>query len=144
MPDTGADPAAASKAVRSPAVDLLTRLRVHDSRLLLTERDVRRLAPSVTVWLERGVPATAVERTLTTGLPLEPIRHPAAFLERRLTADLPPLLPVPRPHTPGPQTPGPRTPDPLQTCDGCERAFRAPRAGRCRDCRAGSADPVAA
>ncbi|RSN44325.1 DNA-binding protein, partial [Streptomyces sp. WAC 04229] len=75
---------------RTAATDLLARLRLHDSRLLLTERDVRRLAPSVTVWLERGVPATAVERTLAAGLPQEPIRHPAAFLERRLTADLPP------------------------------------------------------
>ncbi|MGV9286586.1 helix-turn-helix domain-containing protein [Streptomyces sp. NPDC003719] len=130
-PDTERAPAPG--AGRSPASDLLTRLRLHDSRLLLTERDVRRLVPSVTVWLERGVPATAVERTLTTGLPQEPIRHPAAFLERRLTADLPPALPASRPPAPGP-----RTPDPLQTCDGCERAFRAPRPGRCRDCRAGS------
>ncbi|MEJ1200642.1 MULTISPECIES: helix-turn-helix domain-containing protein [unclassified Streptomyces] len=123
-----------------PAAGLLARLRVHDSRLLLTERDVRRLAPAVTAWLERGVPATAVERTLTAGLPQEPIRHPAAFLERRLTADLPPALPAPRPSVAGP-----RRPDPLQTCDGCERAFRAPRPGRCRDCRASSpTDHVAA
>ncbi|MFF8095913.1 helix-turn-helix domain-containing protein [Streptomyces sp. NPDC016675] len=127
-----ADPAPAARApLRTPATDLLTRLRVHDPRLLLTERDVRRLAPRVTVWLERGVPASAVERTLTAGLPQEPIRHPAAFLERRLTADLPPALPAPLPHIPGP-----RAADPFQTCDGCERAFRAPRPGRCRDCRA--------
>ncbi|MGI5394340.1 helix-turn-helix domain-containing protein [Streptomyces sp. CA-251251] len=124
---------------RGPAADVLTRLRVHDSRLLLAEREVRRLVPSVAAWLERGVPATAVERVLTTGLPQEPIRHPAAFLERRLTAGLPPVLPASRPRTPGPSTP-----DPLQTCDGCERAFRAPRAGRCRDCRASSADHRAA
>ncbi|MDQ0404511.1 MULTISPECIES: helix-turn-helix domain-containing protein [unclassified Streptomyces] len=124
---------------RTPASDLLTRLRLHDSRLLLTERDVRRLAPSVTVWLERGVPASAVERALAAGLPQEPIRHPAAFLERRLTADLPPFLPAPRP-----EAPGPRLPDPLQTCDGCERAFRAQRPGRCRDCREGGARGYAA
>ncbi|MCX2927653.1 hypothetical protein [Streptomyces sp. NEAU-W12] len=24
---------------------------------------------------------------------------------------------------------------PFQTCDGCERAFRAPEPGHCRDCR---------
>ncbi|MPY46495.1 helix-turn-helix domain-containing protein, partial [Streptomyces phyllanthi] len=24
---------------------------------------------------------------------------------------------------------------PLQNCDGCDRAFRAPEPGRCRDCR---------
>ncbi|MFE2050023.1 helix-turn-helix domain-containing protein [Streptomyces sp. NPDC059459] len=126
-----ADPGPVPGAVRTPAADLLARLRVHDSRLLLTERDVRRLAPYVTVWLERGVPATAVERTLTAGLPQEPIRHPAAFLERRLTTDLPPVLPAPRP-----QAPGRLLPDPLQTCDGCERAFRSPLPGRCRGCRA--------
>ncbi|MGZ3116132.1 helix-turn-helix domain-containing protein [Streptomyces sp. H62] len=129
--EAGADPGPAPETVRSPAADLLARLRVHDSRLLLTERDVRRLAPCVTVWLECGVPATAVERTLTAGLPQEPIRHPAAFLERRLTTDLPPVLPAPRP-----QAPGRLLPDPLQTCDGCERAFRSPLPGRCRDCRA--------
>ncbi|MFB7085558.1 helix-turn-helix domain-containing protein [Streptomyces sp. NPDC056296] len=140
--DRRVDPAANPAADRrvDPAVGLLARLRVHDSRLLLTERDVRRLAPAVMTWLERGVPATAVERTLTAGLPQEPIRHPAAFLERRLTADLPPALPAPRPSVAGP-----RLPDPLQTCDGCERAFRAPRPGRCRDCRASSpTDQVAA
>ncbi|MFA3876514.1 helix-turn-helix domain-containing protein [Streptomyces sp. MMCC 100] len=121
---------AADPAANPVATELLARLRVHDSRLLLTERDVRRLAPAVMAWLERGVPPTAVERTLTAGLPQEPIRHPAAFLERRLTSDLPPALPAPR--TPAPAS---RRPDPLQTCDGCERAFRASRPGRCRDCR---------
>ncbi|MFH9730486.1 hypothetical protein [Streptomyces sp. NPDC017260] len=90
--------------------------------------------PLVTVWLERGVPATAVERVLTSGLPQEPIRHPAAFLERRLTADLPPVLPTPRPVTPSAARP-----DPLQTCDDCDRAFRAPQPGHCRDCREGRA-----
>ncbi|MEU1045925.1 helix-turn-helix domain-containing protein [Streptomyces sp. NPDC005897] len=124
-PVPAADPA-------DPAAVLLARLRLLDSRLLLTERDVRRLAPAVTEWLGRGVPATAVERTLTAGLPQEPIRHPAAFLERRLTADLPPALPA----VPRPSAAAPRRPDPLQTCDGCERAFRAPGPGRCRDCRA--------
>ncbi|MGC9408116.1 helix-turn-helix domain-containing protein [Streptomyces sp. DZ1-3] len=129
-PEARPAPAAPGADGTTPASALLARLRLHDSRLLLTERDVRRLAPSVTVWLERGVPASAVERTLTAGLPQDPIRHPAAFLERRLTADLPPPLPAPRP-----QAPAPRHPDPLQTCDGCERAFRAPHPGHCRDCR---------
>lgn len=50
------------------------------TRLLLSERDVHRLAPAVTAWLERGVPAEAVRRALTTGLPSAPIQHPAAFL----------------------------------------------------------------
>ncbi|CAM5643721.1 DNA-binding protein OS=Streptomyces glaucescens OX=1907 GN=SGLAU_14855 PE=4 SV=1 [Streptomyces glaucescens] len=114
----------------SAATDILTRLRAHDSRLLLSERDVHRLAPAVMAWLDRGVPATAVERTLAAGLPEDPIRHPAAFLSRRLTT----LLPPPLPAAPRPPATGPR-PNPLQTCDGCERAFRAPQPGRCRDCR---------
>ncbi|CAL9310798.1 helix-turn-helix domain-containing protein [Streptomyces sp. SudanB52_2052] len=115
-----------------PAADLLTGLRALDSRLLLSERDVHRLAPQVSAWLERGVPATAVQRTLTTGLPQDPIQHPAAFLSHRLTTLLPPPLPTapPRPAA------APR-PHPLQTCDGCDRAFRAARPGRCRDCRTG-------
>lgn len=28
-----------------------------------------------------------------------------------------------------------RRPDPLQNCDGCDRAFRAPQPGECHDCR---------
>ncbi|MEV5435130.1 helix-turn-helix domain-containing protein [Streptomyces sp. NPDC052682] len=124
--------AAAPARHASAATDLLAGLRALDSRLLLTEREVHRLAPAVTAWLDRGVPATAVQRTLTTGLPQDPIRHPAALLAHRLTADLPPHLPAAPPPAP------PRTrPDPLQTCDGCDRAFRAPEPGRCRDCRTG-------
>jgi hypothetical protein len=130
-----AEPRALPKApapVKPPAAAaLLARLRTCDSRLLLSERDVRRLVPEVSVWLERGVPATVVERALTTGLPQDPIKHPAAFLAHRLTTLLPPQLPIPA--LPGAYA-SPR-PDPLQTCDGCERAFRAPEPGRCRDCR---------
>ncbi|MEU4487588.1 helix-turn-helix domain-containing protein [Streptomyces purpurascens] len=112
------------------AADLLTGLRAADSRLLLSERDVHRLAPQVSAWLERGVPATAVERTLTSGLPHDPIKHPAAFLAHRLTTLLPPPLPAVPAHAESALRP-----DPFQTCDGCERAFRAPHPGSCRDCR---------
>nr|WP_324826430.1 helix-turn-helix domain-containing protein [Streptomyces sp. 46] len=117
------------------AADLLTGLRAADSRLLLSERDVHRLAPQVSAWLERGVPVTAVERTLTSGLPHVPIKHPAAFLAHRLTTLLPPALPAAPPHP----APTPR-PAPLQTCDGCERAFRSAHPGRCRDCRPAERD----
>ncbi|GAA3127901.1 helix-turn-helix domain-containing protein [Streptomyces echinatus] len=125
------EPEAPPKAPPPPgkATELLAGLRARDSRLLLTERDVHRLAPAVSEWLERGVPPTAVVRTLTTGLPAEPIKHPAAFLAHRLTAQLPPHLPAP------PRTITPPRPDPLQTCDGCDRAFRSPHPGRCRSCR---------
>ncbi|WP_406330827.1 helix-turn-helix domain-containing protein [Streptomyces sp. NBC_00203] len=127
------DPRAAPPSHR-PAVDLLSGLRAYDSRLLLTERDVYRLAPAVAAWLERGVPATVVQRTLMTGLPQEPIRHPARFLAHRLVALLPPPLPAaPHPRSTAPH--GSLRPDPFQTCDGCDRAFRAPGPGRCRDCR---------
>ncbi|WP_316769477.1 helix-turn-helix domain-containing protein [Streptomyces sasae] len=130
-----AEPPAPPKAPapKTPAATLLTRLRTYDSRLLLSERDVRRLVPEVSVWLERGVPATVVERALTTGLPQDPIKHPAAFLAHRLTNLLPPAIPLPA--TPLPSRPALR-PDSWQTCDGCERAFRADGPGRCRDCRA--------
>ncbi|MFI6371155.1 helix-turn-helix domain-containing protein [Streptomyces sp. NPDC050546] len=118
------------------AADLLTGLRAADSRLLLSERDVHRLAPQVSAWLERGVPATVVERTLTSGLPHDPIKHPAALLAHRLTT----LLPPPLPTAPAHPAPTPR-PSPLQTCDGCERAFRSANpGGRCRDCRPAERD----
>ncbi|MDT9697193.1 helix-turn-helix domain-containing protein [Streptomyces sp. P17] len=121
-----AEPEPRPTATPRPAADLLAGLRAQDARLLLTERDVYRLAPAVEAWLERGVPATAVQHTLTSGLPQEPIRHPAAFLARRLTDLLPPHLPT---------APEPLRPAPLQTCDACDRAFRSPHPGRCRDCR---------
>ncbi|MFF4051835.1 helix-turn-helix domain-containing protein [Streptomyces chartreusis] len=116
-------------AVSGTAVDLLAGLRADDPRLLLNERDVHRLAPGVSAWLERGVPPTAVQRALTNGLPKEPIQNPAALLAHRLEALLPPPLPSPA------RRPSLIRPDPLQTCDGCERAFRSARPGRCRDCR---------
>ncbi|MFB7459994.1 helix-turn-helix domain-containing protein [Streptomyces sp. NPDC056188] len=134
-PATPPRPAAASTppAPRT-ANDLLAGLRAHDSRLLLTERDVHRLAPAVSEWLGRGVPPTAVTRTLTAGLPEDPIKHPAAFLAHRLAS----LLPPPLPAVPPPPATALR-PSPLQTCDGCERAFRSPEPGHCRDCRPSAA-----
>jgi len=128
-------PAPATAPLSAPAPDLpahraarnvLTGLRTRDPRLHLAERDVRRLAPAVAAWLERGVAPDEVQRTLAAGLPPEGVRHPAGFLAHRLTALLPP------PFEPGPET---ARPDPLQNCDGCDRAFRAPRPGRCRECR---------
>ncbi|MWA11772.1 helix-turn-helix domain-containing protein [Streptomyces sp. BA2] len=108
------------------AAELLSGLRTLAPRLLLTERDVRRLVPAAAAWLERGVAAADVQLTLASGLPPEPLRHPAAFLAHRLTALLPPAaLTAPK---------APR-PDPLQTCEACDRAFRSPEPGQCRDCR---------
>jgi hypothetical protein len=101
-------------------------LRRDDLRLLLAERDVRRLAPAVDSWLERGITPEAVRRTLTAALPTGPIHPPAALLTHRLTAMLPPPLPATRQR---------ERPDPLQNCDRCDRAFRAPEPGLCRGCR---------
>ncbi|MGX5187519.1 hypothetical protein ACWKT5_33385 [Streptomyces avermitilis] len=119
-----------------PAADLLSRLRLADSRLLLSARDVQRLVPAVETWLARSATPDQITRTLTASLPSQavPIHHPDRFLEYRLTTLLPPPLPTapPRPAT-APPAPGPA---PLATCDGCERAFRThdPQA-LCRDCR---------
>lgn len=133
-PDPAPEPEAAAASEAQPphpgAADLLAGLRRRDPRLLLAERDVRRLAPYVSTWLERGVDPDAVGRALTSSLP-EDMRRPASVLAYRLTALLPPHLP-PAPPTPAARPPA--RPDPLQNCDGCDRAFRAPTPGRCRDC----------
>ncbi|MGW0469471.1 helix-turn-helix domain-containing protein [Streptomyces sp. NPDC003027] len=113
-----------------PAASLLAGLRQADPRLLLSENDVRCLAPAVRTWLERGVEAPAVVRTLAGGLPAGTIRWPARLLAHRLREWLPPALP------PAPTNPAERTgPLPMQTCEGCDRAFRAAAPGKCRDCR---------
>ncbi|MGC5410837.1 helix-turn-helix domain-containing protein, partial [Streptomyces sp. DT225] len=67
----------------------------------------------------------AIRRALTTDLPA-PLAHPARLLRHRITALLPPPLPAPAALP---------TVIPLQNCDGCNRAFRAPEPGACRDCR---------
>ncbi|WP_410097335.1 helix-turn-helix domain-containing protein [Streptomyces sp. Isolate_219] len=118
-----------SRAHHPPAAALLANLRRDDPRLLLSVRDIQRLTPAVAAWLERGAAPDAVRSALTTGLPAT-LRHPPALLAHRLAESLPPPLP-----TASPSAPGAPVPPPLQTCDGCDRAFRAPAPGRCRDCR---------
>lgn len=104
------------------AATLLADLRRTDARLLLSERDVDRLSPAVVAWLDRGASPDAVRRTLTAGLPCD-LARPAGLLAHRLAELLPPPLPV-----------APRRPEPLQNCDLCDRAFRGPGPGRCREC----------
>jgi hypothetical protein len=120
------------------AVVLLAGLRRADDRLTLSQRDVRRLAPAVTAWFDCGVPAVVVHRALTVDLPAD-MRHPAGVLGYRLRE----LLPAPLPAVPArsvvlTDTNAGRRPHPFQDCDGCDRPFRSPHAGRCRDCRPGS------
>ncbi|MFI6058385.1 helix-turn-helix domain-containing protein [Streptomyces sp. NPDC051286] len=110
------------------AAELLVDLRRHEPRLLLAENDIHRLTPAVAAWLERDAHPDAVRHALTTNLP-EHLKQPAGLLAHRLTTHLPPPLPA----APAPVS-APR-PQPLQECDGCDRPFRAPEPGCCRDCR---------
>ncbi|MER7467094.1 helix-turn-helix domain-containing protein [Streptomyces sp. NPDC097981] len=125
----GPEPDPAPQQLHPGAADLLAGLRRYDPRLLLAERDVVRLAPHVSAWLERGADPEAIGQTLSGNLP-EPLRSAASVLKYRLTALIPPHLPP----APAAAVAVRRRPDPFQTCDGCERAFRSPYPGRCRDC----------
>ena len=122
-------PAYPAPTLLQTATDLLTGLRNADPRLLLSARDTAHLAPGVAAWLERDVSPAAVRHALTSDLPPEGLRRPAALLAHRLTALLPPPPPFRAPTEP------PAAPHRFQTCEGCDRAFRSPTPGRCRDCR---------
>ncbi|MFH8402148.1 hypothetical protein ACH4E9_32570 [Streptomyces anulatus] len=114
------------------ATALLSDLRRHAPQFTLSETDIRHLVPGVAAWLERATHPDAVRRILTTDLP-QPLRHPAKLLKHRLTALLPPPLPGAHDLT-APARPR-ITVTPFQTCDDCDRAFRSPTPGHCRDCR---------
>ncbi|MER7949008.1 helix-turn-helix domain-containing protein [Streptomyces sp. NPDC096079] len=119
----------------TPAVELLLGLRRHDARFLLSERDVRHLAPAVDAWFARGAAPDAVRRTLLAGLP-DTLKHPAGLLSHRLKNLLPPPLPA---------APLVQGPPPIQICVTCEEvAFRAWEPGPCRDCEADAHAAVAA
>ncbi|MEU6337851.1 hypothetical protein ABZ839_26100 [Streptomyces cellulosae] len=122
------EPSVALTEADPQAVAVLASLRHADPRLVLSEREAVRLAPAVTAWLAAGVAPAQITRTLTTGLPDRFLTRPAGLLAFRLR-DTP--LPAPPPPEPAAR---PSVP-PLQTCDGCDRAFRAPAPGHCRDCR---------
>ncbi len=126
-----------------PAPDILARLRLADPRLLLSARDVRRLAPSVDTWLARTATPDQITRILTANLPPEPvpIHHPARFLEHRLTTHLPPPLPA---HSLSRATTRSR-PLPLVSCNRCELAIRShvPEGkALCDDCQADQAEAL--
>ncbi|WP_370414188.1 helix-turn-helix domain-containing protein [Streptomyces fradiae] len=114
-----------------PAVAVLARLRTVDSRLLLSRRDVERLAPAVDEWLGLGIGGAQITRTLTTALPPAhvPIHHPARFLAYRLATQLPPPAPAEEPWAAPSAVP-------LVSCDGCERAVRTyEEHPLCEECR---------
>ncbi|MFD2122698.1 hypothetical protein ACFSNO_29865 [Streptomyces cirratus] len=93
--EPGPDPVALHPAT----FDLLAGLRGLDPRLLLSERDILRLAPGLSAWLERGIAPDVIARKLSADLP-EPLRNPAAIVGYRLTALLPPPLPADPPVVP--------------------------------------------
>ncbi|MGW2334628.1 helix-turn-helix domain-containing protein [Streptomyces sp. NPDC001685] len=122
-------PAYPATALLQQATDLLADLRRHDTRLLLSACDTAHLAPGVAAWLERDVTPTAVRHALTVDLPPEGLRRPAALLAHRLAVQLPAPPPFRAP------TPPPTVRHPIQNCEGCDRGFRSPTPGHCRDCR---------
>ncbi|MFR9800518.1 hypothetical protein ACL02U_32170 [Streptomyces sp. MS06] len=139
-----AEPAHAERAVRAEAetaaladadpeaVAVLTALRRVDPRLVLSAREAARLAPAVAEWLAAGVGPREITELLTVRLPDRFRARPASVLSFRLRE-----TPLPTPPHPAPRPDAGRPAVlPFQTCDGCERAFRAPEPGHCRSCRA--------
>ncbi|MFI2910156.1 hypothetical protein ACG2OD_18145 [Streptomyces sp. PDY-4] len=115
------------------ALAVLAALQRVDPRLLLTVREAARLAPAVSRWLAAGLHTVQIVKLLTEGLPDHFLTRPAGLLAYRLREaplPAPPSAPASRGETP--------TVHPFQTCDSCDRAFRAPAPGRCRGCRSGS------
>ncbi|MBZ6132820.1 hypothetical protein KVH27_11970 [Streptomyces olivaceus] len=110
------------------AIAVLTALRRVDARLVLSAREAARLAPAVAEWLAAGVAPREITELLTAGLPDRFRGRPAGVLAFRLRE-----TPLPGPPEPI-VVPRPAL-LPFQTCDGCERAFRAPAPGHCRTCR---------
>ncbi|MEV3895654.1 hypothetical protein [Streptomyces anulatus] len=104
----------------------------HAPQFTLSETDVRRLAPGVAAWLERGARPDTIRHALTDDPP-NLLKHPAKLLKYRLTELLPP--PPPGIHDLAALARPRITVTPFQTCDGCDRAFRSPTPGHCRDCR---------
>ncbi|MEV6589811.1 hypothetical protein [Streptomyces acidicola] len=115
------------------AVAVLTSLRRIDPRLVLSEQEAVRLAPAVAEWLAAGVAPSQITALLTARLPDHFLTRPAGILAFRLR-ETPLPAPPPRPLPDDATRP---VVLPFQTCDGCERAFRAPEPGCCRDCRSG-------
>ncbi|MET9387244.1 hypothetical protein ABZY09_41065 [Streptomyces sp. NPDC002928] len=109
------------------AVVILASLRIVDSRLILSRREVAELAPAVTQWLTTGMEPAQITEALTARLPDRLLARPARILAFRLSE---PPSAAPAPVT-APVRPAVL---PWQTCDGCERAFRAAEPARCRDC----------
>ncbi|MFJ8249783.1 hypothetical protein [Streptomyces sp. NPDC094466] len=114
------------------ATAFLSDLHRHAPQFTLSEDDVRRLVPGVAAWLERAARPDAIRHALTDDPP-HPLKHPAKLLRYRLIELLPP--PPPGIHDLAALARPRITVTPFQTCDDCDRAFRSPTPGHCRDCR---------
>ncbi|MFE7478787.1 hypothetical protein [Streptomyces sp. NPDC057552] len=121
------------------ATALLSDLRNHAPQFILSEAQVQQLAPGVAAWLERDAHPDTIRHILTNNPP-QPVKYPAHLVKHRLTTLLPPPLPGTLELAPPRRAPV----TPFQTCDGCERAFRSPTPGHCRDCRTRTLDLRAA
>ncbi|WP_432120162.1 hypothetical protein [Streptomyces sp. bgisy032] len=126
-PEETENPAPALAGADPEAVAVLTGLRRVDPRLVLSAQEAARLAPAVAEWLAAGVGAREITELLTLRLPDRFRARPASVLAFRLRE-----TPLPAPPPPTVERP---LVLPFQTCDGCERAFRATEPGHCRDCR---------
>jgi hypothetical protein len=115
------------------AIAVLTALQRVDPRLFLSVREAARLAPAVSRWLAAGLGTVQIVKLLTEGLPDHFLTRPAGILAYRLRETplpAPPLSPAHRDERSAVL--------PFQTCEGCDKAFRAPEPGQCRGCRSGS------
>ncbi|WP_431947007.1 hypothetical protein [Actinacidiphila sp. bgisy167] len=111
------------------AVAVLAALRLRDPRLLLSERDVTRLAPAVEDWLRRGIAPDRIAEALSADLPVPILRRPAGLIAYRLQH----LKPIEAAPLPAPRAQRPHV-LPMQNCDACDRAHRSEHPGLCRDC----------
>lgn len=130
-PVTTLDTSASLADADPRAVGVLAALRRFDPRLVLSEREAARLAPAVSQWLAAGLGTVQIIKSLTEGLPDRFLTRPAGILAYRLRE-----TPLPTPcHSETRRDDRPGVVLPFQTCEGCDRAFRAPAPGRCRSCR---------
>ncbi|MFF5505463.1 helix-turn-helix domain-containing protein [Streptomyces roseolus] len=138
-------PAAEPPVPDDRATRLLRSLSRVDPRLMLSSRDVVRLAPGVRRWFARALDDEEITGALTACLPV-PMTHPAGLLAHRLDHFLPParFLPPPDPRPAAPRG-GIEIHDVpvFMSCDDCDRTFRSSTPGLCEHCEAGSVDTAA-
>ncbi|MET9878633.1 hypothetical protein ABZZ36_28975 [Actinacidiphila glaucinigra] len=116
------------EALGKAAEAVLASLRLRDSRLLLSRRDITRLSPGVAAWLRLGAEPRRIAEALAADLPSALTHRPAGLLAYRLRAWEPPTA-----------APPPRAAVPWQACDSCERPFRGHAPATCRECLAEAA-----